>query len=224
MLALSADPGLTNFSTSAELEDQIVKFLLLLDYDASSGGSTTAEALLLTSPTGKNLLHLSSALGFHILVAELIRRGVPLEERDANGYTALHLATLCGKTSCTRVLVEAGADSNTIDGHNRVAQDHTGEPVYDEAIENGESLETSSRDTPDARVLDVRFSELSMHCDQQHHTINTIANSGGPSSSTKVPDAEVRATGTLKQAVAEEPISCEYGSVLQLMPARNNAK
>jgi hypothetical protein len=49
-------------------------------------------------------------LGFNILVNFLIERGIDLDKRDKNGYTALHMAALRGRVAVTRLLLHAGAD------------------------------------------------------------------------------------------------------------------
>lgn len=116
-----ANPDFLSFSDG--LENQIIKFLMLLDADEPSARRPTSEALSLTSESGKNLLHLASALGFGQLISDLISRGIPLNERDTNGFTALHFATFYGMNECARVLVDAGADTDIVDAHGRPARE-----------------------------------------------------------------------------------------------------
>ena len=42
-------------------------------------------------PSGQSMLHLGAILGFHRLLTHLIQRGIDVDPRDVNGYTALHL-------------------------------------------------------------------------------------------------------------------------------------
>ena len=46
-------------------------------------------------------------------IRKLIRHGVPLNQANDKGYTALHMAVLCGRDEAVELLLEAGANPNT---------------------------------------------------------------------------------------------------------------
>lgn len=58
-------------------------------------------------------------------IKQLIRHGVPLNQTNDKGYTALHMAVLCGNEEVVQLLLDAGANPNT--------QEKTGRrtPLYD---------------------------------------------------------------------------------------------
>lgn len=103
------------------LENIIRRLIVRLrDCDALRCSGST-DALKLTTKSRKNLLHLTSALGFGDLCVDLIEYGIPINERDANGFTALHFAAFYGRTTCARDLVNHGADTEIVDVRSRTA-------------------------------------------------------------------------------------------------------
>ena len=56
-------------------------------------------------------LHKATGEGFTGIVQLLIEHGATVEEQDANGATALHLASLHGHLDAVERLIEAGAKS-----------------------------------------------------------------------------------------------------------------
>ncbi|KAG9010186.1 SPT3 Dosage dependent suppressor of Ty-induced promoter mutations-like protein [Tulasnella sp. JGI-2019a] len=114
---------------SRDFQSVIIEFLNLMDVelDEETDGASTAaisvmEAISHPNPTGQTLLHLACILGFHRLVSALVSRGIDVDARDRNGFTALHFAAACGRLACARVLVEQGhADLEVVDGRGRSA-------------------------------------------------------------------------------------------------------
>lgn len=63
-------------------------------------------------------LGMAAHRGWRDFLADLIRRGVPLEAKSSReGYTALMLAANAGQEEAVRMLLEAGADFNALDEH-----------------------------------------------------------------------------------------------------------
>lgn len=52
-------------------------------------------------------------------IKQLIGHGVPLNQPNDKGYTALHMAVLCGHDEVVRLLLEAGANPNTQEKRNK---------------------------------------------------------------------------------------------------------
>ncbi|WFD27559.1 hypothetical protein MNAN1_002558 [Malassezia nana] len=93
------------------IQDSLLGFLTLLDVDMDTGDySSRPNALLACNSRGHTLLHLAVMHNFHRLVADLLRRGCPVNTRDTNGYTALHFAALHGCVMVSKLLLEHGAD------------------------------------------------------------------------------------------------------------------
>lgn len=96
-------------------EGIVIKFLSLTDLDPSLIPGSAPSLPLMSSPLSHlnaqrhSLLHLATVLGFHRLAHFLISRGIDLEAKDRNGYTALHFAALYGRVAITRQLLDAGA-------------------------------------------------------------------------------------------------------------------
>ncbi|KAG8890680.1 SPT3 Dosage dependent suppressor of Ty-induced promoter mutations-like protein [Tulasnella sp. 332] len=114
---------------SRDFQSVIIEFLNLMDVelDEETDGVSTAaisvtEAISHPNATGQTLLHLACILGFHRLVSALVIRGIDVDARDRNGFTALHFAAACGRLACARILVEHGdADLEVVDGRGRSA-------------------------------------------------------------------------------------------------------
>jgi len=105
----------TRFQGSAvDLEQCVIGVLRLADHEFGRKSGSTGKIVFPTSDGGRSLLHLAASLGFHALTEELIRRGADLDKRDANGYTALHYSTFYGHAMCAQLLVQAGAESDTV--------------------------------------------------------------------------------------------------------------
>lgn len=83
------------------------------DTNANNTNSNTNAADLPAAPTQANstLLHLAVA-GGHVQVLQLLlqRCDVPINARDAAGYTALQRAVCAGRMEMVTMLLEAGAD------------------------------------------------------------------------------------------------------------------
>jgi hypothetical protein len=94
-----------------DLEAAAVDMLKLLDQSPLQDFLSIAEAVLLASSAGQTALHLSASLGYERLSKELMARGVDPDQRDVNGYSALHFAAFYGQADCARVLVRGGADA-----------------------------------------------------------------------------------------------------------------
>ena len=99
---------------SVDLQSLIISLVKPSHYDDNRHESV-ARMLSLATPSGRTLLHLSAALGFHELLRVLIAPGVDLNQCDKRGYTALHYAALYGHPECAVQLVEGGADSRASD-------------------------------------------------------------------------------------------------------------
>ena len=108
-------------SPTVNLETACVEVLRLLD-QSSREDSSTADAVLHASNAGQTLLHISASLGFECLTKELLVRGMDPDQRDANGFAALHFAALYGHINCAELLVHEGADIQLIDIWHRTAQ------------------------------------------------------------------------------------------------------
>jgi hypothetical protein len=116
---------------SANLETLVMQLFSLVGDIVPTGSLKIAipEAILCCKTSGRTILHMSAALGYHILLDYVIRSGVDLNTRDANGHTALHFAALYGCTQCIQVLVAGGADMEIV-----VARGHGATQI---AFQNG---------------------------------------------------------------------------------------
>jgi acyl-CoA-binding protein len=87
------------------------------------GASTELRALLARSPElaratdgdARSLLHWASDLGRADAARALVAAGAPLDARDADGLTALHMAAVCEHIEVLALLLEAGADPAIVD-------------------------------------------------------------------------------------------------------------
>jgi len=77
----------------------------------------------MTWPDGTTPLMTAATLGRADLVADLIDRGVSIQETDDTGATALHHAAHAGDATAVDLLVAAGADRALVDGRGRTAAD-----------------------------------------------------------------------------------------------------
>lgn len=98
----------SNASKLPSIQDSLLGFLTLLDVDVAP--SSNFPALFACNARGHTLLHLAVMHNLHRLVADLLRRGCPVNARDVNGYTALHFAALHGWVMVTKLLLQHGAD------------------------------------------------------------------------------------------------------------------
>ena len=104
---------------SANLETLVIELLGFIS--VGSPTITIQEAISYCRISGRTILHMSAALGYHTLLDHVIRTGVDLDTRDANGHTALHFAALYGRTQCAEVLINGGADMEIVDAHGQGA-------------------------------------------------------------------------------------------------------
>ncbi|WVQ79154.1 hypothetical protein IAT38_001250 [Cryptococcus sp. DSM 104549] len=93
---------------SSDLQSTIISFLASLDENAP-GSLRASGAINHTNAAQQTLLHIATVMGFSRLVRRLIVGGAHIDVQDANGYTPLAFAALCGRHTCARVLIEAGA-------------------------------------------------------------------------------------------------------------------
>lgn len=77
----------------------------------------------MTWPDGTTPLMTAATLGRADLVADLIDRGVSIQETDDTGATALHHAAHAGDEAAVDLLIAAGADPATVDGRGRTPAD-----------------------------------------------------------------------------------------------------
>jgi hypothetical protein len=104
---------------SANLETLVIELLGFIS--TSSPTIAVHGAISCCRFSGRTILHMSAALGYHTLLDCVIRTGIDLDTRDANGHTALHFAALYGRTQCAEVLVNGGADMEIVDAHGHAA-------------------------------------------------------------------------------------------------------
>lgn len=104
----SLDSKSTDDSTNSDLQSTIINFLASIDSHAP-GSLRASGAINHTNASQQTLLHIASAMGFSRLVRRLIIGGAQIDVQDTNGYTPLAFAALCGRHTCARVLIEAGA-------------------------------------------------------------------------------------------------------------------
>ncbi|WVQ93457.1 hypothetical protein IAU59_000531 [Kwoniella sp. CBS 9459] len=90
------------------LQSTIISFLASIDENAP-GSLRASGAINHRNEAQQTLLHIATVMGFQRLVRRLIVVGAHLDVQDANGYTPLAFAALCGRHTCARVLIEAGA-------------------------------------------------------------------------------------------------------------------
>ena len=95
-----------HFSASVNLETALLKCLDLIDID----DSPYHARLDLRRANGQSILHMSSSVGYHRLVAGLLARGANPDLRDTNGMSPMHMASLNGHPQIVRRLRLAGGD------------------------------------------------------------------------------------------------------------------
>ncbi|KAK6907363.1 hypothetical protein I203_101357 [Kwoniella mangroviensis CBS 8507] len=98
----------TNTNANDTLQSTIINFLASIDENAP-GSLRASGAINHKNDAEQTLLHIATVMGYHRLVRRLIVVGAHLDVQDINGYTPLAFAALCGRQTCARVLVEAGA-------------------------------------------------------------------------------------------------------------------
>lgn len=123
--SLSGGPSAQGPTNIMDMDTEVaaIEVLRLLDGNRRQGSMSTAEAILLASDAGQTALHLSASLCFGRLSTELIVRGVGPNQRDVNGYIALHFAVLFGHTDCARILVQEGAHPGIVNLEERTAKE-----------------------------------------------------------------------------------------------------
>nr|XP_018264741.1 uncharacterized protein I303_02920 [Kwoniella dejecticola CBS 10117]OBR86899.1 hypothetical protein I303_02920 [Kwoniella dejecticola CBS 10117] len=95
-------------NSNDSLQSTVINFLASIDENAP-GSLRASGAINYKNEAQQTLLHIAVVMGFHRLARRLIVIGAHLDVQDINGYTPLAFAALCGRDTCARVLVEAGA-------------------------------------------------------------------------------------------------------------------
>ncbi|KAG6813370.1 hypothetical protein H0H92_011636 [Tricholoma furcatifolium] len=98
-------------------ESVLIDFFKILDTPLDHQAPNcipTPKAISHATPGGQTLLHLAAFLGFSSLISFLVKRGIDIDARDRNGYTALHFAVLSKSQDSVRVLLDAGADREIV--------------------------------------------------------------------------------------------------------------
>jgi len=106
-----------------DLQRLIMDFIELLDKEYGQNPNLVKGKLSLTSESKRTLLHVSAALGFHQVVKALVDHRVDLNLRDMSGFGALHYAALNGRFECAKLLVDGGANIETMDRWGLLAQE-----------------------------------------------------------------------------------------------------
>jgi hypothetical protein len=144
-------------SDQQDYESLIVNFLRILDADppadATDNATSISDAISLQRPSGQTLLHLAASLGFARLVQFAIDRGIDLDARDRNGYTALHFAVLGGSRPCARMLLEAGADPEIVNALGK-RPDEIGQPRCEDGEQTPDSDGVVSEEEEDDEEAD----------------------------------------------------------------------
>lgn len=68
------------------------------------------------------------------LVAEALKAGMPVDQKEVNGNTALMLASFNGQTEAIKILLNAGADINLCDAKGRTALMFAASGPYPSAV------------------------------------------------------------------------------------------
>lgn len=99
-------------ATQHSVENLVVEFLTAVRSSLCHTLTEDAFQELLSHQlvSCRTLLHTAAALGHFYLVSHLVNLRVNKDCCDANGYTALHFATLYDHIQCVEALLKAGAD------------------------------------------------------------------------------------------------------------------
>ena len=98
----------TQATPNDDLQMTIIAFLASID-ESAPGSLRRSGAINTRNDASQTMLHVATVMDFRRLVRRLIVIGAHLDLQDVNGYTALGLASLCGRSTSARVLIEAGA-------------------------------------------------------------------------------------------------------------------
>lgn len=84
--------------------------------------STEGHVFRVSPQTPRNLGYYSVRRSYKV-AEELIRRGSPVNQRDADGLTPFLLASSSGRVDLIELLAQNGADVKIRDGYNRSAKE-----------------------------------------------------------------------------------------------------
>ncbi|OBZ70717.1 hypothetical protein A0H81_09040 [Grifola frondosa] len=99
-----------------DFERLVLNFLSVLDVAVDTRVPSSLSSISHHTAGGQTLLHLAVLARFPALAKFLIMRGIDIDARDKNGCTALYFAATVGAVECAKLLVEAGAALDIVDG------------------------------------------------------------------------------------------------------------
>jgi hypothetical protein len=111
-------------SKAPQFEASILRVLSLLDVPLDRPGSLSVSSVISRqTPGGQTMLHLATILGLAGVVDFLLAHEIDTDQRDRNGYTALHFAATARTVSCAQALIRAGADLEVVDARGQAPRD-----------------------------------------------------------------------------------------------------
>lgn len=120
LLASGANPNETDSLGQSPLQFAVeLRTPALIDLLVSHGGKLTVR----TPKQDRSLLHVAAQNGRQVNIPYLLRKGLAIDDRDANGATPLLLAAFNGKIEAVKTLLENGADPQIPDSDGLTALD-----------------------------------------------------------------------------------------------------